>query len=119
MQESSPNRQSHQKPVSIPEQELLGFVSAASELVGSEQSNFLREVWLDELASMETMPAPTSSEWRMVTVAALARLAQRLVDIRIMTALDRAATAVQDKFYGSQYQSIKTRTNPHGHRPNL
>ncbi len=80
MQESLPNRQKCQKPVSVPEQELLGFVSDVSELVGSEQSTFLREVWLDELSSMETMPEPKSSEWRMVTVAAWARLAQRLVD---------------------------------------
>lgn len=101
MQESSSNRQSHQKPFSIPEQELLGFVSTVSDLVGSQQSTFLREVWLDELASMETMPAPTSSEWRMVTMAAWARLAQRLVDMRIMTALDRTATAVQDKSFAT------------------
>ena len=85
MQERSSNRLQHQEPVSIPERELRGFVSAVSALFGPEQSTFLREIWLDELALMETMPPPTSSEWRLVTLAAWARLARHLIDRRIMT----------------------------------
>ena len=95
MQESVPNRLEQQEPVSIPERELLGFVNTVSELFGPEQSTFLREIWLDELASMETMPAPTSSEWRQVTRAAWARLAYRLVDVRIMAALEYTTAPAQ------------------------
>ena len=85
MQESSQNRLHRQESASIPERELRGFVSAVSELFGPEQSTFLREIWLDELALMETMPAPTSSEWRLVTLAAWARLARHPIDLHIMT----------------------------------
>ena len=99
MQTASPNRPRGEKSVSIPERELLGFVSAVSELFGNGQGSFLREIWLDELASMETMPAPSSSEWRLVTLAAWARLAHRLADVPIMAALDRPAIAAHNGFF--------------------
>ena len=95
MQESLPNRPQRQMPISIPERELLGFVSAVSELFGSGQGTFLREIWLDELASMDAMPAPTSSEWRLVTLAAWARLANHVADAPGIVAVERSATTAQ------------------------
>jgi len=68
-------------PGSIPERELLGFVSAGTELLGSQQSRLLTEIWLDELASMEAMPEPTSTRWELVTVGAWVRLARRLFEV--------------------------------------
>ena len=64
---------------SVPEGELLGFVSAVTELLGAEQTGVLIEIWLDELASLETMPEPTSTQWRLVTLGAWVRLAQHLL----------------------------------------
>ena len=66
---------------SVPERELLRFVSAVTELLGNKQATVLTEIWLDELASMETMPEPTSTQWRLVTLGAWARLARRLFDV--------------------------------------
>jgi len=68
---------------SVPERELLSFVSAVTELLGNEQTTVLTEIWLDELASMEAMPEPTSTQWRLVTLGAWARLARRLFDVRL------------------------------------
>jgi hypothetical protein len=69
------------EPSSVPERELLGFVSAVTDLLGSQQTRVLTEIWLDELASMEAMPEPTSTQWRLVTLGAWARLSERLFDV--------------------------------------
>ena len=55
---------------SVPERELMCFVNAVTGLLGAEQGNALTEIWLDELASMEAMPEPTSIQWRLVTLGA-------------------------------------------------
>jgi hypothetical protein len=67
------------EPVTMAEQELAEFISFAKTLLGSEPAECLTNIWLDELASMETMPGPTSLDWRLVTVGATARLATRLI----------------------------------------
>ena len=69
------------EPTSVPERELLGFVNAVTELLGAQQASVLTEIWLDELASLEAMPEPTSMQWRLVTLGAWARLARRLLDV--------------------------------------
>ena len=89
MKESAPNRQQ----ISIPERELLEFVSAVSELFDPARSSFVREIWLDALATMETMPSPASSEWRLVTLAAWTRLAQHVIEVPIVTAADCSVAA--------------------------
>lgn len=65
--------------VTMAERELTAFISFATNLLGSEPTKFLTDIWLDELACMETMPGPTSPDWRVVTIAATARLATRLL----------------------------------------
>jgi hypothetical protein len=70
-----------QERVSMAERELTEFISFATNLLGSEPVKFLTNIWLDELASMEVMPGPTSLDWRLVTVAATARLATRLLSL--------------------------------------
>lgn len=111
MQEPSSNRQQSQEPASVPERELHGFVTAVSELLGNGQGSLLREIWLDEVASMETMPAPTSAEWRLVTLAAWARLAHRLVHAPLM-ALDRTSTCRPTDFPNNRYQSMSILAEP-------
>jgi len=64
---------------SLPERELLGFINTVSEMIGPEANGLLREIWLDELACMDCMPEPSSSEWHLVTLAAFRRLAMRLI----------------------------------------
>jgi hypothetical protein len=61
------------------ERELAEFIRFATNLLGSEPVKFLTNIWLEELASMEMMPGPISLDWRLVTVAATARLATRLL----------------------------------------
>ena len=69
------------EPKSMPEHELQGFVNAVMELLGTQQASVLTEIWLDELASLDAMPGPTSTEWRLVTLGAWGRLAHRLSDV--------------------------------------
>lgn len=64
--------------VTTAEQELAAFVAAVTELYGSEQAGFSAEDWLEELALRDSLPTSTTRDWRLVTVAASARLASRL-----------------------------------------
>ena len=64
--------------MTLAERELGAFISAVTELFGSEQARLAAEDWLDELVSMETLPGLTSRDWRLITIAASARLANRV-----------------------------------------
>ena len=66
------------------------FVRLVAELFGPEQATLSAEDWLNEVASKHNLPAPLSIEWRLVTVAALARLTIRLtVDLQRSSAVQR------------------------------
>jgi hypothetical protein len=69
------------QPATIAERELLAFVTSVVNLFGSEQTKFLTDIWLDALAGMDRLPQPTSSEWQLVSLAASARLAIRLMGL--------------------------------------
>ena len=60
------------------ESELSVFIGAVTELIGPEQAKLSAEDWLDESELMDSPPRSTSRDWRAVTVAASARLANRL-----------------------------------------
>jgi hypothetical protein len=60
------------------EGELSAFISAVKELYGPEQAKFSAEDWLDESELIDSSPRSTSRDWRAVTIAASARLADRL-----------------------------------------
>jgi hypothetical protein len=47
-------------------------------MFGSEQARLAAGDWLDESELMDSPPRSTSRDWRAVTVAASARLADRL-----------------------------------------
>jgi hypothetical protein len=68
----------YDNPRTAAEREFIAFTRAVTELFGPEYAKSSAEDWLNEVASMECQPAPTSPEWRLVTVAALARLAIRM-----------------------------------------
>jgi hypothetical protein len=62
----------------IAERELSAFIRAVTELFGREEAELSAEDWLDESELMDSPPASTSRNWRAVTIAASARLANRL-----------------------------------------
>ena len=67
------------KLMTMAERELGAFIRAVTELFGSEQATRLAtEDWLDELVLMETLPGLQSRDWRLITIAASARLANRV-----------------------------------------
>ena len=64
--------------MTMAERELGAFISAVTELFGSEQGRLAAEDWLDELVLMETPPGLTRRDWRSTTIAASMRLANRV-----------------------------------------
>ena len=64
--------------ITMAERELGAFISAVTELFGSEQARLAAEDWLDELVLMEALPGLTSRDWRSITIASSARLANRV-----------------------------------------
>ena len=60
------------------EREFSAFISAVKELFGPEQAQLSAVDWLDELELMDGRPGSTNRHWRAVTIAASARLANRL-----------------------------------------
>ena len=74
--------------IHLAERELASFIGAITELFGPEQARLSADDWLDESELMDSPPRRTSRDWRAVTVAASARLANRLT-----VAPDRRARA--------------------------
>ena len=62
----------------LAERELVSFVGAVNQLYGSEEAELSVEDWLDEAQLMDSPPLSTGQNWRAVTIAASARLANRL-----------------------------------------
>jgi hypothetical protein len=60
------------------EREFSAFISAVKELHGPEQAQLSAVDWLDELEFMDSQPGSTGRHWRVVTIVASARLANRL-----------------------------------------
>jgi len=72
------NDQTFAKLMTMAERELGAFISAVTELFGTEQARLAAEDWLDELFIMEPLLGWTSRDWRSITIAASARLAGRV-----------------------------------------
>jgi hypothetical protein len=77
--------------INMAERELSAFIRAVTELFGPEEATLSTEDWLDESELMESPHRATRKEWRAVTIAASARLANRET-----LALDRRAIAKSD-----------------------
>lgn len=60
------------------ERELSAFICAVTQLYGSEEAKLAAEDWLDEAELMDSPPLLTSRNWRAVTIAAAARLANQI-----------------------------------------
>ena len=68
--------------VHLAECELASFIGAVKELFGPEQALLSADDWLDESELMDCPPRSTSRDWRAATVAASARLANRVTGTR-------------------------------------
>jgi hypothetical protein len=64
------------------ERELAAFISAVTELFGPAQARLAANDWLDESERIDSPLRPTNRDWRAVTVAASAQLANRLTVAR-------------------------------------
>lgn len=62
----------------LAERELSAFIGAVTKFFGPEQARASTEYWLDEAELMDTPPRSTARDWRAVTIAASARLANRI-----------------------------------------
>jgi len=63
--------------IKMAECELSAFIRAVTELFGPEQARLSTEDWLDESELIDSSLRAASRDWRAVTVAASARLADR------------------------------------------
>jgi hypothetical protein len=80
--------------MTMAERELGAFISAVTELFGPEQVRLAVQDWMDELVLMEALPGVTSRDWRLVTIAASARLANRVnaSSHRVYSSRERVST---------------------------
>ena len=62
----------------LAESELSAFIGAVTELFGPVQARLSAEDWLAESERADGPPRSTRRDWRDVTIAASARLANRL-----------------------------------------
>ena len=62
----------------LAERELSSFLAAVAGLYGQEQAGLSAEDWLHELELMDNPSRPEARKWRAVTIAAAARLADRV-----------------------------------------
>ena len=62
----------------LAERELSSFVCAVTKLYGPEQARLSAQDWLDESELIHSQALSREKNWRAVTIAASARLADRL-----------------------------------------
>jgi hypothetical protein len=62
----------------LAERELSAFIAAVTKLFGPEQARTSTEDWLEEAELMDGPPRSIARNWRAVTIAASARLANRI-----------------------------------------
>jgi len=68
----------YEEQTHLAERELSSFIAAVTELYGPEQARLSAEDWLDESDLMDSPPRFELRNWRAVTIAASARLANRV-----------------------------------------
>ncbi len=72
------------EPRSGAQRELLQFIRAVDDLIArSSNTQFLTEIWLDELAQMDCTSSSTDRNWRLVSLAASERLILLLVQSQL------------------------------------
>lgn len=62
----------------LAERELSSFVAAVTKMFGPEQATVAAQDWVDESELMDHPPRSEARDWRSVTIAASARLSNRV-----------------------------------------
>jgi len=74
----------------LAERELSSFIAAVTKLYGPVQAELAAEDWLEESELMDSSPRSETRNWRAVTIAASARLANRVnLNAALVTAAQR------------------------------
>lgn len=68
----------YEEQTHLAERELSSFMAAVTKLYGPEQARVSGEDWLEESELMDSPPRSEARNWRAVTIAASARLANRV-----------------------------------------
>jgi hypothetical protein len=68
----------YEEQTHLAEGELSSFIAAVKASYGPEQAKLSAEEWLEESELMDSPPRSEMRNWRAVTIAASARLANRL-----------------------------------------
>ena len=64
--------------MNMAQRELSAFMIAVTEAYGSEEGKLAADDWLNELVARDELPDLTIRDWRRITIAAAAQLANRL-----------------------------------------
>lgn len=68
----------YEEQTQLAERELASFLAAVTKLYGPEQAKLSAEDWLDESELIDSPPRSVVRNWGAVTIAASARLADRM-----------------------------------------
>ncbi|MBV8050779.1 MAG: hypothetical protein JOZ80_06300 [Acidobacteriaceae bacterium] len=68
----------YEEQMRLAERELTSFIAAVKTSYGAEQARLSAEDWLDESELIDSPPRSEERNWRAVTIAASARLANRV-----------------------------------------
>lgn len=68
----------YEEQTHLAERELSSFLATVTKLYGREQARISAEDWLDESELIDSPPRSEARNWHAVTVAASARLANRV-----------------------------------------
>jgi hypothetical protein len=68
----------YEEGMRLAERELASFIAAVIALYGREQAELSAQDWLDESDLMDSPPRSEERDWRAVTIAAAAQLANRV-----------------------------------------
>lgn len=68
----------YEEQTRLAEREFSSFLAAVTELYGQDQARLAGKDWLDESELMDAPPLSADRNWRAVTIAASARLANRI-----------------------------------------
>ncbi len=69
----------YEEQTQLAERELSSFIAAVTELYGPEQAGLSGKDWLEESDLLDAPPISADRNWRSVTIAASARLANRVL----------------------------------------
>ena len=68
----------YEEQTHMAERELSSFIAAVTKLYGPEQAKLSAQDWLDESELVDSPPRSEERDWRAITIAASARLANRV-----------------------------------------